>query len=103
MQHEFNNRISAQRAILRIVNKMPLGPEELCGLSSKAIDRWMSVNHLDASMRVVSLMKEASSKLFFLANMSQQQVTNEYSIAEAEINAIAGQLMQELAAVQRPS
>ena len=100
MKHEFNNRISAQRAILRIVNQTPLGPEELYGLSSKAIDRWMSVNHLDASMRIVSLMRAASTKLFFLANMSQQQVTDEYSLAEAEISAIAGQIKQELVVLQ---
>ncbi len=84
---------------MRIVNKTPLGPEELCGLSSKAIDRWMSVNRLDASMRVVSLMREASSKLFFLANMSQQQVTDEYLIAESAIAAVVEKLKQELAVV----
>jgi hypothetical protein len=40
MQYEFNNRIAAQRAILRVVNRKLLGQRTAVRLSSKAIDRW---------------------------------------------------------------
>ena len=83
-QHEFNNRIVAQRAILRTVNRL-CWTEPLCGLSSKAIDRWVSANRLDTTSILASLVKEASAKLFFLANKSQEQVTDEYAVVRAEI------------------
>ena len=84
MQHEFNNRIAAQRAILRVINRKAWS-EQLFGLSSKAIDRWVSVNRIEPSSELVKLIKEVSAKLFFLANKSQEQVTDEYSAVRAEI------------------
>ena len=53
---EFNNRIAAQRDILVAVNSVPWR-EELFGLS----------------------------KLFFLANKSQEQVTSEYKLLSLEV------------------
>jgi hypothetical protein len=85
--HEFNNRIAAQRAILRTVNRLRWA-EPLCGLSSKAIDRWVSANRIEAASTLASLVKEASAKLFFLANKSQEQVTDEYTVVRAEIATI---------------
>lgn len=49
MQHEFSDRIAAQRSILRVINSKPWACEELFGLSSKAIDRWVSVNRIEPS------------------------------------------------------
>ena len=85
MEHEFNNRIAAQRAILRAVNRKVGSSEQLFGLSSKAIDRWVSVNNIEPSSRIVRLIKEVSAKLFFLANKSQEQVSDEYATIRAEI------------------
>jgi hypothetical protein len=85
VEHEFNNRIAAQRAILRAVNRKVGSSEQLFGLSSKAIDRWVSVNNIEPSSRIVRLIKEVSAKLFFLANKSQEQVSDEYATIRAEI------------------
>jgi hypothetical protein len=85
MRHEFNNRIAAQRTILRVVNDKKWECEELFGLSSKAIDRWVSVNRVDPDSKLVNLIREASAKLFFLANKSQQQISDEYRMVSGEI------------------
>jgi hypothetical protein len=83
--NEFNNRIAAQRAILQVVNRRGSFSEELFGLSRKAIDRWILANHIDAQSRLVSLIYETSEKLFFLANKSQEQVSEEYEMVSSEI------------------
>ena len=82
---EFNNRIAAQRTILDVVNRGGSFPEELFGLSRKAIDRWILTNHIDSDSRLVILINEASEKLFFLANKSQEQVSEEYKTISTEI------------------
>jgi predicted transcriptional regulator len=88
VQHEFNNRIAAQRAILRVINRKSWSSEQLFGLSSKAIDRWVSVNHIESGSELVKLIRDVSAKLFFLANKSQEQVSDEYTAVRAEIAAI---------------
>jgi len=85
VEHEFNNRVAAQRTILRLVNRKVGSSEQLFGLSSKAIDRWVSINNIEPSSRIVKLIKEVSAKLFFLANKSQEQVSDEYATIRAEI------------------
>jgi hypothetical protein len=95
MQHEFNNRIAAQRAILQVVNRKKWGTEELFGLSSKAIDRWISVNRIDPDSKLVNLIKQASAKLFFLANKSQQQISDEYRAMSEEIAAVRDAIVEE--------
>src|SRR3984885_5030106 len=85
VQHEFNNRIDAQRTILCVVNRKKWRYEPLFGLSSKAIDRWVSVNRIEPSARLVRLVMEVSGKLFFLANKSQEQISDEYKSVRSEI------------------
>src|SRR5437870_5432813 len=60
MDHEFNNRIDAQRRILEIVNQRDSLKEELFGLSSKAIERWASANRIDPQSQIVKLLRAAS-------------------------------------------
>lgn len=96
MQHEFNNRVTAQRAILRVVNRYPWRGEQLFGLSSKTIDRWVLVNRIEPHLRLVQLVREASAKLFFLANKSQEQVTDEYAEVRDQITTICGTIRREL-------
>ncbi len=98
MQHEFNNRIAAQRAILLVVNRKPWSSEQLFGLSSKAIDRWVSVNRIEPASRLVKLVRDISAKLFFLANKSQEQVSDEYTAVRAEIVAACDAIEIELEA-----
>lgn len=81
---EFNNRIAAQRTILVTVNRAPW-TEELFGMSSGALERWMRRNGVDATSRLARLLVEAASKLFFLANKSQEQITDEYRLRSFEV------------------
>jgi hypothetical protein len=94
--NEFNNRIDAQRQILRLVNQRHGAREELFGLSSKAIDRWIGANQIDPECRLVLLVRDASSKLFFLANKSQEQISPQYQAASAEMSKLTTQIGLEI-------
>jgi hypothetical protein len=93
---EFNNRIAAQRYVLRMVNGRRWEREELFGLSRKAIDRWAAVNRLDPKSPLVALVEAASSKLFFLANKSQEHISDEYKATASEIALIAKAIESEI-------
>ena len=81
---EFNSRIAAQRDILVTVNQAPW-TEELFGMSSGALDRWIRRNGVEATSTLARLLVEAASKLFFLANKSQEQITDEYKLRSLEV------------------
>lgn len=81
---EFNNRIDAQRVILNLVNRI-FWKEELYGLSTGAIDRWVRVNGIDPLDDLPRAVRESATKLFFLANKSQEQVTDEYRLLSVEV------------------
>lgn len=84
---EFNNRIEAQRTILHVVNGKSW-VEQLFGLSGGAIDRWVRMNGLSTDEPLVVAVYDAASKLFFLANKSQEQVTDEYKLLSQTIEAL---------------
>jgi hypothetical protein len=90
---EFNNRIAAQREILSHVNRSKWR-EELFGLSSGAIDRWINVNRLDASSALVVFIRQAADKLFFLSNKSQEQITEDYKHLSSEVSVLTAQIKQ---------
>lgn len=90
---EFNNRIAAQREILLGVNSRDW-KEELFGLSSGAIDRWINVNRLEVDSSLVKLIRQAAAKLFFLSNKSQEQVTEDYRLLSGEVSALTGQIFR---------
>lgn len=92
---EFNNRIAAQRAILLAVN-CARWREELYGMSSGALDRWVQANSLDRNSRLVCLLLDAAGKLFFLANKSQEQVTAEYQLRSDEVLGLTEEIRLEL-------
>ncbi|WP_443690474.1 hypothetical protein [Pseudomonas sp.] len=81
---EFNNRIDAQREILNLVNYKHW-KEELYGLSSGAIDRWVRANGIDPSADLPRAVFQSADKLFFLANKSQEQITDEYRLLSVEV------------------
>ena len=84
---EFNNRISTQRDVLKIVNGLGIYKEPLFSLTEKAINRWASNNNIALSNEVlISLLKAISGNLFFLANRSQEQITDEYSVLSNKID-----------------
>jgi hypothetical protein len=95
--HEFNSRIEAQRAIVKVVNERSWESEPLLSLSRKSIDRWVRVNRVDSESRLVGLLLEASAGLFFLANRSQEQVSDEYRTASERIAALCQGIQDELA------
>ncbi|MCJ1881142.1 hypothetical protein [Pseudomonas nitroreducens] len=82
---EFNNRIDAQREILAIVNSYAWR-EELFGLSSGAIERWIRENGIDPSSDLPIMVYECAGKLFFLANKSQEQITEDYRKISIEVH-----------------
>jgi hypothetical protein len=94
--NEFNNRIAAQRQLIHKVNRKRWEKEELFGLSSKAIERWVFVNGIDPDSRLVELVRAASSKLFFLANKSQEQISDEYKMLSNEIAEISREIEIEM-------
>jgi hypothetical protein len=93
--NEFNNRVAAQRRILQFVNRKNWGKEELFGLSSMAINRWITVNRIDPEAKLVKLIETVSAKLFFLANKSQEQVSEEYKMTSNEIASMASAIELE--------
>lgn len=92
---EFNNRIAAQREILLAVNSAHWR-EELYGMSSGALDRWVQANSLDRSSKLVTLLLEVAGTLFFLANKSQEQVTTEYRLHSSEVSRLTEAIRREI-------
>lgn len=81
--------------ILQVVNTRGQN-EELFSLSSSAIDRWISANGVDPASQLVQLIRTTSGKLFFLANKSQEQITEEYGSVSREISALRLKIEQEI-------
>jgi hypothetical protein len=82
---EFNNRMDAQRNVLEVINRKQSNKEELCGLSNKAIERWIAVNRLNPESDICRTLFTISEKLFFLATKSQEQVSEKYKLLSYEI------------------
>lgn len=92
---EFNNRISAQRDILLLINSAGWH-EELYGLSSGAIERWINANNIKKQSALIQLIQEAASKLFFLSNKSQEQITDEYRALSKEVQGLTEKIKREV-------
>lgn len=92
---EFNNRIAAQRDILLLINSASWN-EELYGLSSGAVERWINVNHINKQNALIQLIQEAASKLFFLSNKSQEQITDEYRELSKEVQSLTDRIKHEV-------
>lgn len=82
---EFVNRMATQRHVLNVVNSNITYDEELFGLSSNAIERWIIVNQLGPKSEVVKLLRQVSSELFFMATNSQEPVSAEYELRRQRI------------------
>ncbi len=96
---EFNNRIAAQRDILVCVNGKNWS-EELYGLSSGAIERWMSVNKIKPDSVLVKLVKESAEKLFFLSNKSKEQITDDYKMLSSKVSVLTKRIQQEMSRIK---
>ncbi|KMQ61563.1 hypothetical protein ACM46_16275 [Chryseobacterium angstadtii] len=76
MKAEFNSRVDLQREVIKIINSKPL-KKQLTGLSKPAIDNWFVNNNISNEF-LKSILIVISEKLFFIANKSQDQITEEY-------------------------
>ena len=85
---EFNNRMDAQRSVLEVVNRQVGNKEELCGLSKKAIERWIGANQINSESEVCKILYSISEKLFFLATKSQEQISEKYRLVSSEISGL---------------
>jgi hypothetical protein len=94
---EFSNRVETQRDSLKVINCLGLYREPLFSLTGKAIDRWVTNNQIDGKENFVILIKEVSEKLFFLANKSQEQVTEDYQNLSKDVSILIGKIKTEMA------
>lgn len=92
MTDDFNNRLDAQREFVKIVNSFGKLKEELCGLSEGALQRWITVNNLSPDAKVVMLSRKAGDVLHFLANKSQEQVSDQYKSKSQEFRRVLNKL-----------
>lgn len=93
---EFNDRMQTQRQVINLVNHKAQGKEELLGLSSKAIDRWVSKNAIDTSSGLVELLRTLSGELLCLATKSQEQISEEYRVRSSKIEELTTLISKEL-------
>ena len=96
---EFNNRIAAQRDILVCINGKTW-KEELFGLSSGAIERWINVNGINANSVLVELVKNSAAKLFFLSNKSQEQITEDYKKLSSDVSDMTQKIKIEMSIIK---
>lgn len=93
---EFLNRITAQRKVINIVNKEAKLTFPLVGLSVKSMERWQLENSISNDSELIKLLYLISSKLFFLANKSQEQITNEYKLLSQSVSELIIYLNQNI-------
>jgi len=92
---EFNNRIELQREVIRIVNNGKY-EYQITGISKNAIERWIMDNNVQQNSNSIKLLYLISSKLFFLANKSQEQITEKYKQIKSNISEIVNELIIEM-------
>ena len=93
---EFLNRITAQRKLINIVNKASYNNFPLVGLSTKSLERWRNENSFSEESELMQTLYLLSSKLFFLANKSQEQITNEYQLLSKSVNDLIQHLQDNI-------
>lgn len=94
MKYDFLNRVDAQRMILENVNSYHWSDEPLMSLSKKSIERWTERNVHTPPSELISLLLLASEKLFFLANKSQEQITEDYKRLSIEIYNVSNKIKE---------
>ncbi|WDF65469.1 hypothetical protein [Flavobacterium sp. KACC 22763] len=76
MNAEFNSRVDLQRQVLKIVNSKSF-KMQLSGLSKPALENWIMINSI-SNNELKNILFKISELLFFIANRSQDQITEEY-------------------------
>lgn len=93
---EFVNRMDKQREILEAINTKIKNKEELCGLSKKAIERWIQINGITPDSDITNILFKLSEKLFFLACKSQEQISDDYKNISSAISVLYNELSEIL-------
>ena len=93
--NEFTNRINLQREVLQVINRKKFD-YELTGLSEGAINRWLSDNRFNNDSEPIKIIFEIASKLFFLANKSQEQITDSYKNLSIEVSELVDNLKMKI-------
>ncbi|KAA6334966.1 hypothetical protein EZS27_016774 [termite gut metagenome] len=88
---DFLNRIDLQRKVIKIVNKS-VYKFQISGLSIMSIKKWKEENRINNDNDIFQLLILISSKLFFLSNKSQEQITEEYKNLTLEVSGFVNQL-----------
>lgn len=83
MKAEFNSRVDLQRQVLKLINQTPWDMQ-LAGLSKSALDNWIFSNSVK-NEEVIRSLYSIAEKLFFIANKSQDQITEEYQNLQLSI------------------
>ncbi len=94
---QFNSRMEAQRKVIKVVNSSQQWQEELCGLSAKAINRWIYINQIPRGGEIPKLLVRISELLFFLATKSQDQLSDEYRSYLADVLVLTASLEKQFA------
>ncbi|ELF1354382.1 hypothetical protein ACPFT9_003502 [Vibrio cholerae] len=98
---EFRNRIDSQREAVKIVNGFNLYDEPLFSLTEKSITRWVSVNQIDPNSEHVNLLIQTSKRLFFLANKSQEQITDDYKKLSKDVEELLAQISRKMSVLRK--
>jgi hypothetical protein len=98
---EFRNRIDSQREAVKIVNGFNLYDEPLFSLTEKSITRWVSVNQIDPKSEHVNLLIQTSKRLFFLANKSQEQITDDYKKLSKDVEELLAQISRKMSVLRK--
>lgn len=93
---DFLNRMQAQRVILKIVNGCKFQVESLNSLTKKSIERWALRNELKKEDSLVMLLFRTADKVFFLANKSQEQITDSYKKLSHEVEFLTNEIKKEV-------
>ena len=91
---EFENRIEAQRKLIKTVNERISHGERLSALTEPSIDRWASANRRVADDRVVKILRNASKEIFAMANHSDDPVCGTYRLSAEELASLTKELEQ---------
>lgn len=81
---DFLNRIEVQRRVVKLINNSRL-TYQLSGLSTNSLKKWASDNNIEEKSDVYNHLLLISSKLFFLSNRSQEQISEDYKMISADI------------------
>lgn len=92
---DFKNRIDVQRAVLQAVNER-VWMENLFGLSGAALDRWEKENPEARGGAVALKLRALASALRFLANKSQEQITEDYRTRSLDVDTMLRDLRELL-------